>query len=320
VTRSESKGGRNVSHSIMLHHFHGAAHPMRQGSISSKQFEKLLQWLMSKYRLLSAGEYQEKAILGLLDPSDVCLSFDDALLCQYDVAVPLLKKYRLQAFFFVYSSPMMGQPDQLEIYSYFRSVKYASVDQFYEEFLQETKRLLGVRLVEFRQRFLELDYLKERSFYSDNDRWFRFLRDNVLQKDQYDLIMKTLMTHKDFCARSIYDALWLNDGHLHNLVDQGHVLGLHSTTHPTVMACLSSEQQREEYKNNLDHLTSILGSHGEIKTMSHPCGRYNEDTLSILRGLGIEIGFRSNMTHVERRTLLELPREDHTNIVRKLRI
>ena len=317
---SKSGHGRNVSFSVMFHHFHGAAHPKRQGSISSAQFEKLLQWLMASYRLLSADEYQDKAIAGLLDSSDVCLSFDDALLCQYDVAAPLLEKHRLKAFFFVYSSPMMGEPDQLEIYSYFRSVKYESVDQFYDEFFRQTNSLLGAHLAEFRQRFLELDYLSDFPFYSDKDRWFRFLRDNVLQEDQYDLIMRTLMTHKEFCVQSISDALWLNDGHLHDLVNQGHVLGLHSTTHPTVMDNLSREQQREEYEKNLDHLRSIPGSDEEVKTMSHPCGKYNEDTLSILRGLGIEIGFRSNMSHVEGRSLLELPREDHTNIVRKIGI
>ena len=314
----KSEDGRNVSYSVMFHYFHGATHPKRQGSISSTQFEKLLQWLMANYRLLSADEYQGKAIAGLLDSNDICLSFDDALLCQYDVAAPLLDKHGLKAFFFIYSSPMMGDPDPLEIYSYFRSVEYVSVDQFYEEFFQETRKSLGVHLVECRQRFLELDYLSEFPFYSDNDRWFRFLRDNVLQEDQYDLIMTTLMTHKEFCAQSVSDALWLNDEHLHDLVDQGHVLGLHSTTHPTVMDNLSTEQQTEEYERNLDHLKSILGGDGEVKAMSHPCGRYNEDTLCILRGLGVEIGFRSNMSCVENRQLLELPREDHANIVRKI--
>ena len=316
----ESEGGRKVSYSVMFHHFHGSAHPKRQGSISSAQFEKLLQWLMANYRLLSADEYQEKAIAGLLNPNDVCLSFDDALLCQYDVAAPLLDKHGLKAFFFIYSSPMMGDPDPLEIYSYFRSVEYVSVDQFYKDFFQETKKLLGERLVECRQRFLELDYLSEFPFYSANDRWFRFLRDNVFQEDQYNLIMTTLMTHKEFCVQSISDAIWLNDGHLHDLAGQGHVLGLHSTTHPTVMGNLSREQQREEYERNLDHLKSILGGDAEVKSMSHPCGGYNEDTLCILRDMGVDIGFRSNMSHVENRGWLELPREDHANIVRKIGI
>ena len=128
------------------------------------------------------------------------------------------------------------------------------------------------------------------------------------------------MSHKGFRVQSINDALWLNDGHLHDLVNQGHVLGLHSTTHPTVIDNLSREQQREEYERNLDYLKSILGGNAEVKAMSHPCGRYNADTLSVLRGLGIEIGFRSNMSHVEGRSLLELPREDHANIVRKIGI
>ena len=30
--------------------------------------------------------------------------------------------------------------------------------------------------------------------------------------------------------------------------------------------------------------------------MSHPCGSYNQDTLKILRGLNIELGFKQIMT------------------------
>ena len=30
--------------------------------------------------------------------------------------------------------------------------------------------------------------------------------------------------------------------------------------------------------------------------MSHPCGSYNEDTLQILKELGIELGFKQVMT------------------------
>ena len=59
--------------------------------------------------------------------------------------------------------------------------------------------------------------------------------------------------------------------------------------------------------------------------MSHPCGSYNEDTLQILKELGIELGFKQVMT-IEREkgmkkinnSFLEIAREDHTNILKKI--
>ena len=90
---------RNFSHSIMFHHFFDEQHPKGQGAISSKNFEDMIDWLSEKYRLLDAGEYQHRAENDCLLPSDICLSFDDALLSQYDIAKPILKKRKIRVFF-----------------------------------------------------------------------------------------------------------------------------------------------------------------------------------------------------------------------------
>ena len=42
--------------------------------------------------------------------------------------------------------------------------------------------------------------------------------------------------------------------------------------------------------------------------MSHPCGDYNSDTLSILKDLGIQIGFRSSLEPNEIKSKYEIPR------------
>ena len=51
--------------------------------------------------------------------------------------------------------------------------------------------------------------------------------------------------------------------------------------------------------------------------MSHPCNSYNAATLSLLRELGITLGFRANMAKLGL-SELEYPREDHANLVRAL--
>ena len=53
--------------------------------------------------------------------------------------------------------------------------------------------------------------------------------------------------------------------------------------------------------------------------MSHPCGNYNDDTLKILKKLGINVGFRSSLVPSNIRSALEIPREDHSNIINKIR-
>ena len=52
----------------------------------------MLDWLAARYRLLSAQEYLYKLQHRTLAATDICLTFDDALLCQSDIAAPILKK------------------------------------------------------------------------------------------------------------------------------------------------------------------------------------------------------------------------------------
>jgi peptidoglycan/xylan/chitin deacetylase (PgdA/CDA1 family) len=92
------------------------------------------------------------------------------------------------------------------------------------------------------------------------------------------------------------------------LVARGHLIGLHSHTHPTNMTLLPVEQQYAEYRRNFDYLSSLLGT--SPQTMAHPSGSYNSDTLDILREMGVQIGFRSD-SDSRFHTLLEMPRLDH---------
>merc|ERR1711871_464319 len=89
----------SFTHSIMFHHFHSDKHLPSQGSLSSKDFSSMLDWLGDRYQLIGAREYLDKFKDSQLDSNHICLSFDDALLCQYDIAVPTLKKRKIDAFF-----------------------------------------------------------------------------------------------------------------------------------------------------------------------------------------------------------------------------
>ena len=58
-----------------------------------------------------------------------------------------------------------------------------------------------------------------------------------------------------------------------------------------------TDEQKNEYEQCLLSISRILEKpKSEIKCMSHPCGSYNNDTLQILKELGIELGFKQIMT------------------------
>ena len=85
-----------------------------------------------------------------------------------------------------------------------------------------------------------------------------------------------------------------------------------------MMEKLSCKEQESEYFRNLQHLKKDLKINNII-SMSHPCGKYNKNTLHILNKLGIKIGFRSSLSIKHIKSNLEIPREDHSNILKIMR-
>jgi peptidoglycan/xylan/chitin deacetylase (PgdA/CDA1 family) len=161
-------------------------------------------------------------------------------------------------------------------------------------------------------------YLAAFPFYSDSDRRFRFVRDRVLGPAGYREVMDAMLDAAGLDLDAFCADLWLSAEQVRRLDDQGHVVGLHSHSHPTDLAAMTPQAQRAEYRRNLAVLTDVLGAPPE--TVSHPCNSYNDQTLAILTELGVSLGFRANMARArEPHGPLEWPREDHANVAARMR-
>ena len=308
-------------HGIMFHHFHeddgGTAHRISQGSIAAGELARLIEHIGPE-RILPAREFLHRAQIGALGSGDVCLTFDDALRCQYELALPVLRRYDLTAFWFLYTSVLQGHPQPLEIYRHFRTTQFNSLDAFYAAFFEALKHSPDALLAEaLLEEFNPRAYLTAFPFYSDADRKFRFVRDEILGPVRYQSLMDALIADSGMDVRAIARNLWLDDGLVRELHSDDHVIGLHSHTHPTRLEHLKEDEQREEYFENYAYLSNLLDGERPL-AMSHPCNSYNGATLTILRELGIVLGFCSNMLRPVAPTSLEYPREDHANLVKRL--
>lgn len=301
---------QTIPHGVMFHHFHGESHLQSQGSISQKEFDAVLNFIGIN-RFLPPSDWINKAVNQKLEQGDLCLTFDDGLLCQREIALPVLDAYNLKAFWFVYSSVFEGHMENLEIYRLFRTKYFESITDFYNIFFETTQ----ISLDPYKE---EIETMRKQfPFYSTHDIQFRILRDRVLGKRNYETVMDGLM-EKYHCNRAeLSKNLWMDNEDLKFLSQEGHQIGLHSYSHPTKLEELSYHEQFEEYRKNINHLKQVCGQ--KPQTMSHPCNSYNDNTLAILRKLGIDLGFKSNMySHNMGKGLgphlLEIAREDHANI------
>ena len=304
-------------HGIMFHHFHGEGHSESQGSISASQFKSLVAFLGQEHNLLSASEFHKRYLVGALTDHDICLTFDDGLRCQYDIAAPILNELNLTAFFFVYSSIFTEQPDLFEIYRSFRHKCFSDINEFYDHFFNIFLEKNNIDRTYLIEEFQTSDYLLTFDIYSYEDRLFRYVRDVILNRKTYGEIMQEMMRGKGFDIEFESSSLWMSEVQVEELSSRGHIIGLHSHTHPTNMHAVPAREQKIEYETNARLLREVVKS--PICSMAHPCGSYNDNTLQILEAMNITIGFRSNLDFVQNRSVLEVPRCDHAALMAALK-
>ena len=311
----------NFFHGIMFHHFHDdGIHTRGQGSIDKDDFYKIIKFI-GKNNILDADVFFEKLKNNQLKNNEVCLTFDDAIKCQIDIALPVLEDLKIKSFFFVYTSVFEGKPDNLEFFRYFRMNYFNSVNDFYNNFYEVLDKDLEFF---FEKNNYQIKQIKNKfPHYSVEDIKFRLVRDVFLTKSQYEKIMFLMFKDKNFNYEDFSIKLFFQKSDLKKLNNLGHLIGLHSHNHPTLIEKLSYHEQKNEYEKCLSSISNILDIRkNEIKFMSHPCGSYNSDTLEVLKELGIELGFKQIMTIEEEKGMkkvnnsyLEIARNDHADIL-----
>jgi peptidoglycan/xylan/chitin deacetylase (PgdA/CDA1 family) len=297
----------------MFHYFHVGHNERSQGSLSAAELAALLD-VNGVERLVPPDEWCARVDAESLEDA-VCLTFDDGVRSQYEVAVPVLEERGLSAFFFVHTSALTDPPTGPELYRYLRST-YHDVDQFYEEFFEAIARTdFAERILERLKTFDAESYLASYPFYTDADRSFRFVRDDVLAPHEYEEIIDGLFARRNIDRQSAGRNLWLQPEQLQDLERRGHMVGLHSHSHPMNMARLSYDEQLREYQTNIDILSQVLGRRPIC--MSHPNNSRNSATFEVLAKLGVRVGFRAEMASGW--TRLDLPRDDCANILAKMK-
>lgn len=314
----------NFFHGIMFHHFHDdVIHKKGQGSINKDDFYKLINFI-GRRNIINADVFLEKFKKNKLKENEVCLTFDDAVKCQIDIALPILEELKIKSFFFVYTSIFEEKPNNLEIFRYFRTNYFNNIDEFYKSFYQVLDKDLKIF---FEKNKTKIDKFKERyNFYSLEDIKFRLVRDNLLIKNEYENVNIKLMRDFKINVENLKSKLFFDEKDVLLLDKLGHSIGLHSHNHPTRIEKLTYNDQKSEYSTNLNILNKIIKKNSNyIKSCSYPCGSYDKNSLKVLKELGIEIAFKDSMKIEKEKgmtkinnSFLEIARQDHAEIYKRM--
>ena len=311
-------------HGIMFHHFHDdGIHTKTQGSIDKDDFYRIINFI-GRNNILDADIFFEKFKNNKLKENEVCLTFDDGIKCQIDIALPVLEELKIKSFFFVYLSMFDGKPDNLEVFRHFRMNYFKSFKEFYDNFYKILDKDLKPF---FKKNSNKIKKTKIKfPLYSKEDIKFRLVRDFFLTKSEYEETMFLMFKEKQLNHKDLYNKLFFQKADLKKLDSLGHLVGLHSHNHLTLLEKMNYDEQKNEYEKCLSSFSTILDKpKNQIKSMSHPCGSYNNDTLTILKELGIELGFKQIMTIEPEKgmkkvnnSFLEIARQDHADIYKRM--
>jgi len=309
----------------MFHHFHDDnIHNRSPGSYSKDDFYKAIKFI-GRENILDANDFHTRLKENKLKDKNICFTFDDGIKSQYDIALPILEDIKIKSFFFIPTSIFTKDPDLLEIYRYFRVNFFNNIDLFYNDFYKLLDKDLSIF---FNENEKIIQNIKDKlNFYSINDIKFKLVRDKLLSKIDYKKIMFLMFKEKNFKPEDYYNNVYMNELDVKKINECGHLIGLHTHTHPFLLENMSRGEQKKEYEKNILALSEILNKEkNKINSMSHPTGSYSPDTLKILQGLKIEIGFKNVMSVDTERSMikinnspLEIARQDSGGLLRILK-
>lgn len=315
-----SEGYMESYFGIMFHYFHDQSKNIKcQGSLSASDLVDIIEFSKKKFRLLDANEYVILAEKNKLEPDMACLTFDDGLLCQYEVAMPVLNHYGISAFWFIYTMPFMEDEkrDKLEIYHYFRNAYFDTITEFYNAFfdyLKKTKFFLEYNISGEIKSFKPERYRPDCEFYTYDDRLFRYIRSNILKMD-YHVIMEQMMNSYGFNYKTA--DLWIKPEQLKNMAQSGQVIGLHTHTHNTDLCSLTYDEQKREWEENKKRLKNIIQC--DLIAASYPCGNYNIHSIEILKRNKIKLAFSDRISKENKYGNLSIDRVDSTKFMNLMR-
>ena len=123
------------------------------------------------------------------------VSFDDSLLCQYEVAFPVLKSLNLDAFFFIYTCFFLKNK---LAWRYLGILDTIASNQLMMNFINIFDTVNQEYELEYHihEKKFKKWIIYQLSFYTDNDKWYRYIRDHLLGEKKYFKLLRLLMKSK----------------------------------------------------------------------------------------------------------------------------
>lgn len=243
---------------------------------SAEEFDQHMAFLSQHADLLSEEDVVSLAETGApIANRSVLITFDDGYLDNYELALPLLRKYQVPAVFFIPITPIeKSRLGWWDIIAYF--VKHTNKEKIFFE-----GDAIPLRMAEDKERAIRtlLKYMKSAKFEESRDMLTRLSA--LCEVDFPSVVEQSEQLMSWDQIKEIADTDLLS-------------IGSHTVSH-RVMATISDEDELNELQESKAFLEQKLGR--EIKSIGYPVGGYDafsDRTKKNARKAGYRIGFSFN--------------------------
>ncbi len=263
--------------------------------ISVEDFEAQLSLLIKNGTPLSEKDIRLAALSGNY-PNDECfyLTFDDGFKQHFNNVYPILKDYGLQASFFV---PTMAlESKKTPIVEKQRLLQY-NLFINYEEFLGIFCKLIRSVYKSKDKSFLypnfenisnSQNYLKEYTFYSNEERYFRMIRNEYLTTKEFESIINNMFSKFYSNDKQFIDEYYMSISDLKKMNSNGMLIGGHSYSHPFLNK-MPFEEIKKEVDKSMIFLRNKVDS--EINSFAYPFGAFNDNVVECMKQSEIDYAF-----------------------------
>lgn len=242
-------------------------------AISPSIFEEQMACLSKKYNIIRFEDDWNSAV----DGKNIVITFDDGYYDNYEVALPILKKYQVPATFFI-STGYIGKSEEfwwdklitlLTVKKQYPE-QYHLKNELYDYIWQTDSVEKRLNMIKSMHTLLRLEtYQIHSKWLGEIEKWADISYDEIS-----NISLKNRSLSVEELQKMAQESLVTIGGH---------------TVHHASLGGLSLQEQEKEIKESIDTLSTILKKN--IEVFSYPFGGkcdYTQDTYSILKKYGVK--------------------------------
>ncbi len=273
-------------------------------AVSPENFEQQLKVLQKNYKVVSLQALYKQYFLRPFQKKCIAITFDDGYLDNFLVAGPLLEKYKMPATFFVTSKNIGSERyfwwDELE-YIILQSQElppFLNIDIAGEPFsfnLEAEKLLTG----EMRKKHRNYDAFEPVTLRGALylELWKKM---SPLLADEQERVLERIREWAGIKPASGKNYTCMSEKHLKELAGKSlFSIGGHTLSHPA-LSFHNKETQLREIKGNKEYLEGLCGR--KVEMFAYPSGSFNNETINVLKELGIKAAVTTQPELVRRQT------------------